>query len=127
MSNDILNQLKGRNRPIVPSRGHSLVDPSPRQEPPTPQPEEQPVPPEEPLVSSHIRLEESLDQGLRDLCGEKKVTKETLLGAAYLLGQSDPEFRERWIQLAKDMRKQRARRGQVKRARSLLKNLEEEI
>lgn len=75
------------------------------------------------LVSFTLRVDENVDRGLKSLCSEEKITKETFLEAAYLVCQQDQEMMSKVLEISKDRRKERREKGVTRRAQSMTKYL----
>ncbi|MCG9890836.1 MAG: hypothetical protein MH252_07160 [Thermosynechococcaceae cyanobacterium MS004] len=75
------------------------------------------------LVSFTLRVDESIDRGLKSLCSEEKITKETFLEAAYLVCQQNQEMMGKVLEISKCRRKERRQTGVSRRAQSMTKYL----
>jgi rubrerythrin len=75
------------------------------------------------LVSFTLRVDESIDRGLKSLCSNEKITKETFLEAAYLVCQDDQSMMEKVLEISKERRNVRKEAGVSRRAQSMTKYL----
>lgn len=75
------------------------------------------------LVSFTLRVDESIERGLKSLCSNEKITKETFLEAAYLVCQQNNEMMEKVLEISKDRRKERRETGVTRRAQAMTKYL----
>ncbi|MEM9005829.1 MAG: hypothetical protein AAGE59_20180 [Cyanobacteria bacterium P01_F01_bin.86] len=71
----------------------------------------------------NIRLEESLDGVLQDLCNQTGVTIETFLEACYLACDRDPNLKQAVIKEADERLKQRKEAGKLRRLYSQLQKM----
>ena len=71
----------------------------------------------------NIRLEESLDDALQDLCNQKGVTIETFLEACYLACDRDPDLKQAILKEADERLKQRKEAGKLRRLYSQLQKM----
>jgi hypothetical protein len=71
----------------------------------------------------NIRLEESLDDALQDLCNQTGVTIETFLEACYLACDRDPELKQTILKEANERLKQRKEAGKLRRLYSQLQKM----
>lgn len=71
----------------------------------------------------NIRLEESLDDALQDLCNETGVTIETFLEACYLACDRNPDLMQTILQEADERLKQRKQAGKLRRLYSQLQKM----
>ncbi|HEY9825513.1 MAG TPA: hypothetical protein V6D19_08705 [Stenomitos sp.] len=76
------------------------------------------------LVSFTLRVDESISRGIKDICSDHRVTKETFLEAAYLICRQDAEVMERVMEIAKTRRDKRRKVGVRRRAESMAKYIE---
>ncbi|ACK74097.1 hypothetical protein PCC7424_5530 (plasmid) [Gloeothece citriformis PCC 7424] len=70
-------------------------------------------------VRNTIRIESEVDESLRQLCHEERITKETWLEAAYLYLCEKPEELAQVIQLAQERLSQRKAIADYKRAKTM--------
>lgn len=75
------------------------------------------------VVRTTVRLEESVDKALRQLCLEAGLTKEVWFEAAYLYLASQPQALEAINQIAKERLYQRKRAADVRKLRTMQKRL----
>jgi lipoate-protein ligase A len=75
------------------------------------------------LVSFTLRVDESIDRGLKSLCSGEKITKETFLEAAYLVCEQNQEMMAKVLEISKLRRKERREVGVTRRAQSMTKYL----
>lgn len=66
-------------------------------------------------VRSTIRLEEDMDQALRQLCATQRISKEVFLEAALHLCQQDPQLMQATLKEAKRRYKRRKAAGEDRR------------
>ena len=71
----------------------------------------------------NIRLEESLDEALQDLCNQTGVTIETFLEACYLACDRDPDLKQTVLEEADSRLKQRKEAGKLRRLYSQLQKM----
>ena len=117
---DALHRLMQSKRPSV----------SPRQEPLTPKPidantssrQDSDIDLPE-VVRTTVRLEESVDKALRQLCLEAGLTKEVWFEAAYLYLAQHPQELEAVNQIAKERLERRKRAAEVRKLRTMQKRL----
>ncbi|NCR42320.1 MAG: hypothetical protein GPJ21_22390 [Microcystis aeruginosa W13-11] len=70
-------------------------------------------------VRSSIRLEQAIDDSLRQLCHDERITKETLLEAAYLYLEAHPTELEEVVQTARQRLQRRKTIADYKRAKTM--------
>lgn len=75
------------------------------------------------LVAFTLRVEASVDKGLKSLCADEGITKETFLEAAYLVCQSNRQMMEQVVEMAEERRQQRKVTGVQRRAKTMSKYL----
>lgn len=130
MSNDMLSRIRNRsNRTTVPPRDTSLADVK-KDEAVTgsaisDSPSLSTLPPEEiieELVETaprrQIRLEQSIDDRLAQLCQTERLTVETFLEATFLACSRDEKLMRKVITEAKERLKERKRAGRIRRLRT---------
>ena len=71
----------------------------------------------------NIRLEESIDEAMQDLCNQEDITIETFLEACYLVCDRSPEFKAAVLQEATERLQQRKEAGKLRRLYSQLKKM----
>ena len=134
---DANSRLKRRLRPTVPPRDTSMLKKQAEEgttvEKPLEQPEtynEQASPAQTPptqkatkLVSFTVRVEDSIDKGLKSLCAEESITKETFLEAAYLVCLNNEQMMQQVMEFALARRQERRSAGLVKRAEAMTRYL----
>lgn len=134
---DANSRLKRRLRPTVPPRDTSMLKKQAEEgttvEKPLEQPEtynEQVLPAQTPptqkatkLVSFTVRVEDSIDKGLKSLCTEESITKETFLEAAYLVCLDNEQMMQQVLEFALARRQERRSAGLVKRAEAMTRYL----
>ena len=134
---DANSRLKRRMRPTVPPRDTSMLKKQAEEgttvEKPLEQPEtynEQASPAQTPptqkarkLVSFTVRVEDSIDKGLKSLCTEESITKETFLEAAYLVCLNNEQMMQQVLEFALARRQERRSAGLVKRAEAMTRYL----
>lgn len=100
--------------------------PEKKQKAKTPKAEQKNSPPDRPqkLLSFTLRVDESIDNGLRALCSNERITKETFLEAAYLACQEDDRMMQQILDIAKARRQKRRAAGVLRRAKAMAKYLE---
>ncbi len=128
---DAISRLKNRQRVVVPARdasvantlkpndvkteiSHSLAMPVVAVVDETPE-----------VIRSTVRLEEPIDSGLRNLCNQYKITKETFLEAAYLIAMDEPATKERIVALAKSHYQKRKKISEYRKFQTLRVKLAE--
>jgi hypothetical protein len=77
------------------------------------------------VIRSTVRLEEPIDSGLRNLCNQYKITKETFLEAAYLMAMEEPSTKERIVALAKSHYQKRKKISEYRKFQTLQAKLSE--
>ena len=77
----------------------------------------------EKLVSFTLRIEDIVDKGLKSICTNESITKETFLEAAYLVCNENEQVMQRVLEVAKARRAKRKRTGNLRRAESMAKYL----
>ena len=75
-------------------------------------------------IRSTIRLEESIDNHLKMICLEKKITKETWIEGAYLYLFKNPEALNEVNIMAQEQLKKRKKVADIKRAITMKERLE---
>lgn len=75
------------------------------------------------LVSFTLRVDKSIDKGLKSLCNDESITKETFLEAAFLICSENQELMEKVLNLAKVRRQSRRKVGVERRAKAMTKYL----
>ncbi|MFM7904134.1 MAG: hypothetical protein ACKPA9_02860 [Microcystis sp.] len=70
-------------------------------------------------VRNTIRLDRAIDDSLRQLCHDERITKETLLEAAYLYLDAHPTELEEVVQTARQRLQQRKAIADYKRAKTM--------
>jgi hypothetical protein len=75
------------------------------------------------VVRATVRLEESIDKALRQLCLEAGLTKEVWFEAAYLYLAQHPDELEAVNQIAKERLERRKRAADVRKLRTMQKRL----
>ncbi len=117
---DTLKRLMQGKRPSVSPRQDDLTpirldaNTSSRQEPEVDLPE---------VVRTTVRLEESVDKVLRQLCLEAKFTKEVWFEAAYLYLAQRPQELEAVNQIAKERLERRKRAADMRKLQTMQKRL----
>lgn len=123
--NNALERLVKRHKPIVPPRSE-LVEESISYDSKTSLSHDiqtQLNPDAFETVRNTIRLESSVDEALRELCHEERITKETWVEAAYLHLGEHPEAMEAVVALAQQRLVQRKRIADHRRAVSMQKRV----
>ena len=77
----------------------------------------------EKLVSFTLRIEDIVDKGLKSICTNESITKETFLEAAYLVCNENEQVMQKVLEVAKARRAKRKRTGNLRRAESMAKYL----
>lgn len=146
---DANSRLKARLRPSVPPRDTSLLrrhsedeeaiapviklpEPTPESvsetkvtnEPAKTQSKNDLIDQPQKLVSFTLRVDEMIDYGLKGLCSNERITKETFLEAAYLACQEDEQMLKQILEIAKARRHQRRAAGVIRRAKAMTKYLD---
>lgn len=75
------------------------------------------------LVSFTLRIEESMDKGLKSLCTDESITKETFLEAAYLVCSENEQMMQQVLEVAKVRRQERRNAGNLRRAEAMTRYL----
>ena len=70
-------------------------------------------------VRNTIRLDRAIDDSLRQLCHDERITKETLLEAAYLYLEAHPTELEEVVRTARQRLQQRKMIADYKRAKTM--------
>lgn len=134
---DANSRLKRRMRPTVPPRDTSMFKKLDEEEMAVEEPlkqsetsPEQASPAQTPptqkatkLVSFTVRVEDSIDKGLKSLCTEESITKETFLEAAYLVCLDNEQMMKQVLDIALARRQERRTAGTVKRAETMTRYL----
>lgn len=130
MSNDMLSRIRNRsNRPTVPPRDASLADDNKDEAATSPSNSGSPslptLPPEEiieELVETasrrQIRLEQSIDDRLAQLCRIERLTVETFLEATFLACSRDEKLMRKVVTEAKERLRERKRAGRIRRLKT---------
>ena len=79
--------------------------------------------PAQKLVSFTLRVEDCVDKGLKSLCTNESITKETFLEAAYLACQENEQMMQQVLEIAKARRQERREAGLLRRAEAMTKYL----
>jgi rubrerythrin len=77
------------------------------------------------LVSFTLRVEDSVDKGLKSLCTAESITKETFLEAAYLVCSENAQMMQQVLKVAKVRRQERRKAGNLRRAEAMTRYLPE--
>lgn len=77
------------------------------------------------LVSFTLRVEDSVDKGLKSLCTAESITKETFLEAAYLVCFENEQMMQQVLEVAKVRRQERRNAGNLRRAEAMTRYLPE--
>jgi len=134
---DANSRLKRRLRPTVPPRDTSMLKKPAEEEMAVEESLKQPETYNEQaspaqtfstqkatkLVSFTVRVEDSIDKGLKSLCTEESITKETFLEAAYLVCLDNEQMMQQVLEVALARRQERRSAGIVKRAEAMTKYL----
>jgi hypothetical protein len=75
------------------------------------------------LVSFTLRVEDTVDKGLKYLCTNESITKETFLEAAFLACSQNEQMMQQVLEIAKARRQLRRSAGILRRAESMTKYL----
>ena len=75
------------------------------------------------LVSFTLRVEDSVDKGLKSLCTAESITKETFLEAAYLVCSENEQMKLQVLEIAKVRRQERRNAGNLRRAEAMTRYL----
>lgn len=75
------------------------------------------------LVSFTLRVEDSVDKGLKSLCTAESITKETFLEAAYLVCSENEQMKLQVLEIAKVRRQERRKAGNLRRASAMSRYL----
>ena len=75
------------------------------------------------LVSFTLRVEDSVDKGLKFLCTAESITKETFLEAAYLVCSENEQMMQQVLEVAKVRRQERRNAGNLRRASAMSRYL----
>lgn len=79
------------------------------------------------LVSFTLRVEDSVDKGLKSLCTAESITKETFLEAAYLVCSENEQMMQQVLEVAKVRRQSRRNAGNLRRAEAMTRYLPENL
>jgi transposase len=127
---DAISRLKNRQRVAVPPRDASVANTIKLNDAKTEMSHSLAAPvaavdesPE--VIRSTVRLEEPIDSGLRSLCNQYKITKETFLEAAYLMAMEEPSTKERIVALAKSHYQKRKKISEYRKFQTLQAKLTE--
>lgn len=77
------------------------------------------------LVSFTLRVEDSVDKGLKSLCTSESITKETFLEAAYLVCSKNEQMMQQVLEVAKVRRQERRNAGNLRRAEAMTRYLQD--
>lgn len=77
------------------------------------------------LVSFTLRVEDSVDKGLKSLCTAESITKETFLEAAYLVCSENEQMMQQVLEVAKVRRQERRNAGNLRRAEAMTRYLQD--
>ena len=135
---DANSRLKARMRATVPPRDTSLFkrqgdqglgieqsDYKPERAPTEKQKRAVTNEPAQNLVSFTLRVEDSVDKGLKSLCTTESITKETFLEAAYLVCSENEQMMQQVLEVAKVRRQERRNAGNLRRAEAMTRYLPE--
>jgi hypothetical protein len=117
---DALKRLMQSKRPSVSPRQESLTPKLPDVSTSLSQSADIDLPE---VVRTTVRLEESVDKALRQLCLEAGLTKEVWFEAAYLYLAQHPQELEAVNQIAKERLERRKRAADVRKLRTMQKRL----
>ena len=133
---DANSRLKARMRATVPPRDTSLFkrqadenleidssDYKPERAATDLQKREVTNEPAQNLVSFTLRVEDSVDKGLKSLCTAESITKETFLEAAYLVCSENEQMKLQVLEIAKVRRQERRNAGNLRRASAMSRYL----
>ncbi len=132
---DANSRLKARMRATVPPRDTSLfkrqtdenseIDSSDHKPEAVIEKQKQAVTnePAQNLVSFTLRVEDSVDKGLKSLCTAESITKETFLEAAYLVCSENEQMKLQVLEIAKVRRQERRNAGNLRRAEAMSRYL----
>lgn len=133
---DANSRLKQRMRATVPPRDTSVLKRQLKEEEATtPETEKlsdtperelsKPTENEKKLVSFTLRVEDSVDKGLKSLCTQENITKETFLEAAYLVCLENELLMQQVLEVAQARRQERRETGILRRAKSMTRYLQD--
>lgn len=136
---DANSRLKQRMRATVPPRDTSVLKRQSKEEEATaPEQEKLEYSPErelskptiatekeKKLVSFTLRVEDSVDKGLKSLCTQENITKETFLEAAYLVCLENEQMMQQVLEVAIARRQERRETGILRRAKSMTRYLQD--
>lgn len=125
---DANSRLKQRMRATVPPRDTSVLKRQLKEEEATaPEIEtlSKPTEKEKKLVSFTLRVEDSVDKGLKSLCTQENITKETFLEAAYLVCLENELLMQQVLEVAQARRQERRETGILRRAKSMTRYLQD--
>ena len=125
---DANSRLKQRMRATVPPRNTSMLKRQLQEEEATaPETEtsSKPTEKEKKLVSFTLRIEDSVDKGLKSLCTQENITKETFLEAAYLVCLENELLMQKVLEVAQARRQERRETGILRRAKSMTRYLQD--
>lgn len=77
------------------------------------------------LVSFTLRVEDSVDKGLKSLCTAESITKETFLEAAYLVCSENEQMMQQVLEIARVRRQERRNAGNLRRAEAMTRYLQD--
>jgi hypothetical protein len=137
-SNDAFSRLKNRPRATVPARNKSLTDSNDdvvteishsvmteisqdvineNESVPTLDSQEREA------VRRTLRIDRAIDEGLEQVCGKAKITRETFLEAAYLACADNPELMAAVIGEARQLYRQRKQVGEQRKFATMRRRL----
>lgn len=133
---DANSRLKQRMRATVPPRDTSVLKRQSKEEEATAPEKEKleysperelskPTEKEKKLVSFTLRVEDSVDKGLKSLCTQENITKETFLEAAYLVCLENELLMQQVLEVAIARRQERRETGILRRAKSMTRYLQD--
>jgi len=79
--------------------------------------------PAQKLVSFTLRVDDSVDKGLKSLCTAESITKETFLEAAYLVCFENEQMMQQVLEIALARRQLRRDAGLLRRAEAMTRYL----
>jgi hypothetical protein len=80
---------------------------------------------EKKLVSFTLRVEDSVDKGLKSLCTAENITKETFLEAAYLVCLENETVMQQVLEIALERKLERRSTGIQRRAKAMTRYLQD--
>jgi hypothetical protein len=86
-------------------------------------PQEKVAAQESKLATFTLRVDDKVDKGLKSLCTQESISKETFLEAAYLVCVENQEFMQQVLSIATERKQERREAGIQRRAKAMTRYL----